>query len=166
MKRMKLLLFFLGTLACAADLASVHKVYLMPMPRGLDQYLANRLAGGHLFLVVTDPKLADAVFTDRLGEAFEIQLVDFTAPKTPEPVAKPADNNAASMFTDTVNKVSSPALNSSWGRARGTVFLVDAKSRSVVWSTYDPPRGTTAGQLDRTAFDIVGRIKKDLNLKK
>jgi len=166
MKRMKLLLFFLGSLACAADLANVHKVYLMPMPRGLDQYLANRLASQHLFQVVTDPKLADAVFTDRLGEAFEIQLADFTAPKNPEPAAKPADNNAASMFTDTVNKVSSPALNSSWGRAHGTVFLVDAKSRSVVWSTYDPPRGTTAGQLDHTASDIVVRIKKDLNPKK
>jgi hypothetical protein len=43
MKPMKLLLFFLGGLACAADLAGVHKVYFMPMPRGMDQYLANRV---------------------------------------------------------------------------------------------------------------------------
>ena len=164
---MKLLLLFLGSLACAADLATVHKVYIMPMAHGMDQYLANRLVSEHLFQVVTDPKLADAVFTDRIGEAFESQLDDMTAPKNPEPVAKAAaDANPASMFTETVNKISNPGLNSSFGRGRGTLFLVDAKSRSVVWSVYDPPKDSTARQLDRTAADVVGRMKKDLNPKK
>jgi hypothetical protein len=168
MKRMKLLLFFLGTLACAAELAGVHKVYVMPMPRGMDQYLANRLVDGHIFQVVTDPKLADAVFTDRLGESLRSQLEEFAPTKNPEPVAKPAEasNAVSALAGETVNKLANPALNSSFGRARGTVFLVDAKSRSVVWSTYDPPKGVTAKQLDHTASDIVGRLKRYLSPKK
>jgi len=178
MKRMKLLLLFLGSLACAADLAGVHKVYVMPMPRGMDQYLANRLAGEHVFEVVTDPKLADAVFTDRLGQGFESQLEDFSptpkspepAPKSPEPTAKPADGGAGSAAAgfggETVNKLTNPGLNSSFGRAHGTVFLVDARSRAVVWSTFDPPKGVSGKELNRTASDIVGRIKRDLNPKK
>ena len=38
------------------------------MSHGLDQYLANRLTNEHVFQVVTDPKLADAVFSDRVGD--------------------------------------------------------------------------------------------------
>jgi hypothetical protein len=63
----------LGGCAGAADLAGVHKVYVLPMARGLDQYLANRLTTEHVFQVVTDPKTADAVLTDRIGEGFEAQ---------------------------------------------------------------------------------------------
>jgi hypothetical protein len=168
MKRMKLLLFFLGGLACAADLAGVHRVYVMPMPRGMDQYLANRLAAQHVFEIVTDPKLADSVFTDRLGQGFESQLEEIAPKKNPEPVAKPepapkpADSSPLSVFNETANKVSNPALLSSFSRGRGTVFLVDAKSRSVVWSVYNPPKGTTSKDLDHTASDIVGKLKKDL----
>lgn len=191
MKRMKLLLFFLSGLACAsglayaANLAGVHKVYVMPMSRGMDQYLANRLAGEHVFEVVTDPKLADAVFTDRLGEGFESQLEDYSpspkssepAEKPPEPPAKPPEPPAKrgdsgqgpatlSFGAEASNKLSNPALNSSFGRSRGTLFLVDAKSRMVVWSTYDPPKDTSGKELNRTASDIVAHLKKDLKPKK
>ena len=176
MKPMKLLLFFMAGLACAAELAGVHRVYLMPMSRGMDQYLANRLASEHIFEVVTDPKLADAVFTDHLGEGFETRLEDFSpSPKPPEPVAKTTDdarkqNDAerpgpGNIF-ETSNKVSNPALNSSFGRAKGTIFLVDAKSRAVVWSAYDPPKDSSGKELDRTANNLVSRLKKDLNPKK
>jgi len=178
MKRCLCLLPLAGALACAADLAGVHSVYLLPMARGMDQYLANRLAGGHVFEVVTDPKLADAVFTDRLGQGFERQLEDFSptpkspepAPKSPEPTAKPADGGAGSAAAgfggETVNKLTNPGLNSSFGRARGTVFLVDAKSRQVIWSVYAPPRDFAGKELNRTASDIVSRLKRDLNPKK
>jgi hypothetical protein len=178
MKRMKLLLLLLASLACAADLASVRKVYVMPMARGLDQYLANRLASEHVFEIVTDPKLADAVFTDRLGEAFQTQLEDISpSPKEPEPVAKApeppaksadagASQNLMGFGGDTANKLANPASNSSFGRGRGTLFLVDAKSRSVVWSVFDPPKNTSSKELDRTASNVVGRIKKELNPKK
>jgi hypothetical protein len=183
MRRTLLLLCGSAMLLSAAELANVRSVYLLPMARGMDQYLANRLTEGHVFQVVVDPKLADAVFTDRLGEGFEAKLDNLLpkpAPPDPEPVAKKADKAEkgekpakdevapphATPITDTVNRLDNPALNSSFGRGRGTVFLVDAKSRDVVWSTYDPVRGSTSKDLDRTASDIVDRLKKQLGLKK
>ena len=69
------------------------------------------------------------------------------------------------MLGDTVNKLANPASSSSFGRNKGTIFLVDAKSRQVVWSMYQPPKGSTSKEMDRTANDIVSRIKKDLNPK-
>ena len=190
MKRLLLLVAGGGALLCAADLETVRNVYVMPMPRGLDQYLASRLTSDHVFQIVTDPKLADAVLTDRVGENLQAQLENiFPTPKPPEPPAaapapekatkseksskrdrdKDKDADASStnpMFQDTVNKLDNPNANSSFGRSKGSIFLVDTKSRQVVWSTFDPPKGVAAKDLDRTASDIVSRLKKDLNPKK
>jgi hypothetical protein len=226
MKRLLLLLGCSGALLCGADLTGVHTVYVMPMARGLDQYLANRISSQGVFRVVTDPKLADAVITDIIGEVFQTQLETFSPtpkpaeaapadapetkppaaaaktdkPATPvagdkaakpaEPAAKPAEplavkadvapatqkaekpakrnaensGSALSMFTDTENKVAPPV--STFGRGKGTIFLVDAKSRQIVWSTFDPSKGNRNHDLDRTASDIVSRLKKDLKPKK
>ncbi len=183
MMRMKQLLFLLSGfagLAAAADLATVQNVYVLPMAKGFDQYLANRLYGGHLFQVVTDPKRADAVFTDRLGEGFQFQLETISPSPEAEKAAEEEkkeekkDDAAAAgglgglgamIGGQTANKVSSPALNSSFGRAKGTVFLVDAKSRQVLWSVYEPPKNTSSKELDHTAGDIVSRLKKDMGKK-
>src|SRR5437762_10174294 len=105
-------------LSLGADVSDVKSVYLLPMAGGLDQHLANRLSG--VLRVVTDPKLADAVFTDRLGEPFEKKLAElYPAPVDPDKEDK--DDN----------KRNAPA--SSFGLGRGTIFLVDLKSRAVVW---------------------------------
>jgi len=187
MTSMKPVLLFLvcpGLLAPAAELAGVHKVYLMPMQHGMDQFLANRLTNQHLFEVVTDPKLADAVFTDHLGEGFEARLEDLTSPPPkpetkakPEPDSEPkaksaqtvssggAPGNPMAAMGDTVNKLSNPAMNSSFGRGQGTLFLVNAKSKQVVWSTYAPAKDSSAKEMDRTASAIVSRLDKDLNPK-
>jgi len=53
-----------------AGVPDVQAVYLLPMAGGLDQYLANRLTSAGVFRVVTDPKMADAIFTDQLGAGF------------------------------------------------------------------------------------------------
>jgi hypothetical protein len=74
-----------------ADLAQVHKVYLLPMTNGMDQYLANRLTGLGVFQVVTDPKKADAIFTDHIGEAFESQQAEWF----PQQPIKPASDETA-----------------------------------------------------------------------
>ena len=202
MKRVLCLLPLAGALACAADLAGVHSVYLLPMARGMDQYLANRLTNERVFHVVTDPKLADAIFTDHLSEGFQAELEDFSpTPKPPEPpkpaVAEPAaktgdepkakpDDEAAppekpahskakaagdepsspGLMGKTENTLNNPATSSGFSRARGTVFLVDAKSRQVIWSVYDPPKDFAGKEMNRTASDIVSRLKKDLNPKK
>jgi hypothetical protein len=171
MKRLALFLSCSAALAFGTDLASVKNVYLLKMQKGMDQYLANSLTNEHLFQIVTDPKLADAIWTDQIGEGFEAKMAELFPPpepeEKPEKAAKPekdADPNVVSMMSETVNKVSNPA-SGSFGRAKGTLFLVDAKSKEVVWSTYDPPKDSTSKQLDRTANDIVSRLKRDLKKK-
>ncbi|MDR3701775.1 MAG: hypothetical protein P4L56_19155 [Candidatus Sulfopaludibacter sp.] len=198
MKRLLCLLLCSGALACAGDLSTAKTVYVLSMPRGMDQYLANRLTNSHILQVVTDPKKADAFITDRVGDAFQAQMDVIFPP--PEPVddtadaddkadarkpvaakagtdkagtdktgtAKVANKGAQSsanpvpMFGPTVNKLSNPALVSTFARNKGTIFLVDAQSREVLWSVYDPPKSFDSKDLDRTASDIVSRLKKDL----
>ena len=144
MKRL-LVCALLASGALSAGVAQVRSVYLLPMPGGLDQYLANRLSG--MFKVVTDPKLADAVFTNQLGEAFEQQL----AKLYPKP--------SAIEKSDRDDGKREPR-QSSFGRGRGTIFLVDLKSRAVIWSGYQKSNGSTPETLDRTASRIVQQIKK------
>jgi hypothetical protein len=172
MKRLLVLLCCSCALLCGAELAGVHSVYFLPMARGLDQYLANRLTNDHVFQVVTNAKLADAVFTDRIGEAFETQMETLFPPpaseKAPPPPPKKEGKKedqpkANGLPTDTVNKQGDPSLNSAFGRGKGTVFLVDVKSRQVIWSAYEPPKGFT--DLDHSASDIVARLKKELHPK-
>jgi len=173
MKRSLFLFCLAAALAGAADLGSVHRVYLLPMAHGMDQYIANQLTNGHVFEVVTDPKLADALLTDHLGRGFEAQYDEIFPPPVepkpakadPEPKAKGGgdDRGVIDMFTNTENKVASPSAASSFGRTKGTVFLVETKSRQVVWSTYAPPKTLSGHELNHTASEIVGRIKKDLN---
>src|ERR1017187_9409535 len=77
MKSFPILALF-ATLSCAqhacAQYAGPKTVYILPMAAGLDQYLAQCLTKDHVMLVVADPKTADVVMTDRLGEAFEQKM--------------------------------------------------------------------------------------------
>src|SRR5215212_10130655 len=113
---MKRLLFgaLFACLSFGADISQVQSVYLLPMSGGLDQYLANRLTG--VFRVVTDRKLADAVFTDQLGESFERKLAElYPPPDKDDDGDKDKDDKAAPHA-------------SNFGRGRGAIFLVDLKS--------------------------------------
>jgi hypothetical protein len=165
-------------LAGAADLASVRRVYLLPMAHGMDQYMADHLTADHIFEVVTDPKLADALFTDHLGPGFQSQYDEiFPKPEEPKP-AKPAkadpepkakagdEHGPLDIMAPPENKLANPASASSFGRSKGNIFLVDTKSHQVIWSTYQPPKAFGGKELNRTASDIVSRLKKDLNPKK
>jgi hypothetical protein len=168
MKPMRLLslLLWSGALACAGDLSTAKTVYVLSMYRGMDQYLANRLTNDHLLQVVTDPKKADVIITDHIGDAFEQQMATiFPEAEPAKTEAKPAEDTGNSLFGPAMNKLSNPATSSSFGRSKGTVFLVDAKSREILWSVYAPPRSTAGKELDRTANDIVSRLKHDLNKK-
>src|ERR1035441_7232338 len=160
MKRLAFLFSCSVAMLPAADLASVHNVYVLKMAKGLDQFLANRLTSYHVFRIVTDPKLADAVFTDQLGEGFQMKLEEFSpTPDSDKPApSTKADKTADDpnpLLGDTVKKLSNAACSAPSGRNKGTIFLVDAKSRQVVWSMYPPPKGSTSKQMDRTANDIV-----------
>lgn len=171
MKRILLLICCAGACLVAAELSTVRSVYLLSMPHGLDQYLANRLTNNGVFQVVTDPKLADAFFTDRIGEAFEQRVASLLpAPPAPEKSAQESASAAKgqiapggnALITDTVNKLDNPALRSSFSAGRGTVFLVGAKSHQVVWSMFAPSDGLDSKQLDRVASDIVSRLQREL----
>jgi hypothetical protein len=161
--KLVLLLLVCAALLSGADLAGVHTVYLLPMANGLDQYLANALTTGHVFVIVTDPKLADAVFTDRIGAALQENLDVMLAPPPPEPKADKDDSKTPKgSLVEPANKLENPSLTSSVGRSKGTVFLVGAKSRQVIWSTYELPKVNTSKESDRIASAIVSRLKKDM----
>ena len=140
MKFLCLLLWTAGALS--AQLADVHAVYLLPMQGGLDQYLAARLAGAHTFPVVTDPRRADAVLTDHLGAGFEQELDGMRAEAPKTDAARPQ--------------------HSSFGRGHGNVFLVDVKSRQVLWSGFEKSRGRSPEAMHRTARRVVADMEKAL----
>jgi hypothetical protein len=139
----------------AASLAEVKSVYLFPMSNGLDQYLAVRLTADHILQVVTDPKAADAVITDRLGQAFQEQLLKVRPELKPVPPPKPvsADKDKdkdADKDADKDKKddefMAVPA--STFRPANGTVFMVHARSQQVVWSTYQLPPGHRSKDME------------------
>src|SRR5580704_16333902 len=77
----QLLLLMSGVAALmAADLGTVHTVYVLPMAHGLEQYVANTLTEENVFVVVTDPKLADAVLTDHVDAGLQLKLDNLLAP--------------------------------------------------------------------------------------
>ena len=156
----------------AADLAGVHTVYVMPMGHGMDQYLANRLAGQHLFRVVTDPKLADAVLCDHIGDSLQAELEAMLPNPEPvkrvEPEKEPKDPklpppSMVAMMADPESRAGAGTPRTTLGGGHGTVFLVDLKSRQVLWSIFDPSKDMDSKEMDRTASDIVSRLSKDLN---
>jgi hypothetical protein len=157
------------------QLKQVTTVYILGMTGGMDQYLADRLTRMGVLQVVTDPQKADAIITDRLGEPFEAKLKElYPPPPPPAPVKdEKADKDgkvpAEKSTKDDKDKIgdsgSAPRV-SSFNRGRGNFFIVDRKSRNVVWSTYERSKDTTPGELSKTAERVVKRLKDDLSDKK
>ena len=130
----------------SAQYAGPRTVYILPMTAGLDQYLAQWLTKDHVMTVVADPAAADVVMTDRLGEGFEEKLKQIR----PE-LAKSAgsDKNDKGSGATTQHRFTT-------AKTQGTIFLVDPKTRKVVWSDYQkPPRSHSDRDLNRTAEEIA-----------
>ncbi len=152
------------------ELAGIQTVYLLPMASGLDQYLANQLTVNGVFQVVTDPGKADAIFTDQIGPAFEMQLEELYPPE-PEPEPAKADSadkesaerdaeaEAAAAEAKQTREAKRPIV-SSFRRGKGNVFLVDLRTRHVVWSTYLPPKNYSSKQLNKAAAKIVAALQQ------
>jgi hypothetical protein len=139
MKRLLILAIF--ALPAFAQYAGPRAVYILPMASGLDQYVAQWLTRDHIMQVVADPKAADVVMTDRLGAAFEQKLTEIrpTEPKKSESTALPNTFRTS--------------------KSRGTIFIVDAKSRQVLWSEYEKPaRSNSDADLNHTAQQIAKKI--------
>jgi len=150
----------------AAELKDVKSVYLYPMMGGLDQHLASQLTRDHVFRVVADPKLADAIFTDQLGRTFEYRM-DHIKRDTPAPAASVAPPSpsptAVTAPTGFGQQNETEPHSSSFSRGKGTIFLVDTKSRQVVWSDYRQPKDSSPRQLEKTAKQMALSLNKTLN---
>ena len=137
MKRLSLLVFLA---ASSPRSPPAYTVYILPMTGGLDQYLADWLTREHVMQVVTDPRAADAVLTDRLGDAFEQRMAEIHPP-----VKDKDDKDKTEGGGVTHNAFRTTG-------AKGTIFLVDAKTRAVLWSDHEnPPVPRPINNLNREA---------------
>ena len=152
-----------GTVACfAQSAAEVRFVYMMPMGNGLDQYLANQLTTNNLYQVVTDPKRADAVMTDQIGAAFEQKMESLFPPPKEVEVKEDKDKEAKDEKkpSDFIPERYVPP--STFARGKGNIFLVDVKSRRVLWSTHELSKGVTPEKLHKTSEKIVETLRKEV----
>ncbi len=157
------------------------------MGSGMDQYLANQLTKAGVFEVVTDPKQADAVLSDNVGEIFQKKLDDLYPPPpkpsssakaVPDAAKAAADAGAAIDVGDSSTAVSKKDpldgidfaggsnRGGSLSRSKGNYFVVDRNSRIVLWSVYARPKNSSPSELTKTAGRVVKHLKEDLADKK
>jgi hypothetical protein len=161
--------------ALNADVQTVKTIYLLPMSGSLDQYLVNWLTRDGRFQVVTDPADADAIMTDRVGEAFEARMaalypVEKEVPK-PVVVSKDAkskedtarDDAAAQLAKDqeTIKASQQADVRVSSFSSKGNVFLVHATSRKVIWSYYKRPKSRASDDMNKIAADLAKQLLSD-----
>ncbi|MGE5488265.1 MAG: hypothetical protein ACM3ZB_10660 [bacterium] len=147
--------------ADSATLAETKTVYLLPMPNGLDQYLANQITRDAIFQVVTEPAKADAIITDRLGPDFERKMAELFPPPAPAEESKEEESGS-----DSSRGLSAPAPTpvSSLSRAKGTLFIVSQSSGTVLWSIFERPKSTAPKDLNRLAQKIAAQLERDLKV--
>lgn len=145
--------------AANPQLEKVQSVYILSMGSGMDQYLANQLTTMGIFQVVADPEKADTVLTDHLGQSFEDKMKELYPPP---PVPKKADDKDKDKDSKDNLQAYQPLVQTSLGSGKGNFFLVDRRTRAVVWSIYERPKNTSADELSKTAVKVVKRLKKDL----
>ena len=165
------------------DLPQVRNVYLLPMGQGLDQYIANHLTRTQMFQVVTDPAKVDAVFTEMLGKDFEHRMEQlYPSPEKLKAEKERAEKEKAEREKASKDKgkatekdkdkAPEPAVerreestfmrSSSFNRGRGNVFVVDIKTRRVLWSFHHRPKNSSPPEIDKAADEIVDQLGKDL----
>jgi hypothetical protein len=137
------------------ELMEVKTVYLLPMTYSLDQFLAIRLTKDGILQVVTDPKLADAILSEHIGSGLEEQLKNIYGEKKPDP----ADKDAKDADKDRQQPFGGPMAGGT--RSRGAIFLVDRKTRSVIWSDYVRPKNAQPDELNHVADKIAAQLEKD-----
>lgn len=152
MKTLVLCLFLAG--GVFAQSAGMRSVYVFPMAGGLDQYLASWIAKDHVLQVTTDPQSADLVLTDQINDKLAKKLLELH----PVEVADADDEEPADKSSG------QKGMEFRGGRGKGTIFLVDARSRAVVWSEARKPVDATAvkmnGEAKRIAKSLQGAMAK------
>jgi hypothetical protein len=162
--------FSQATIPGNAELSQVQTIYMLPMTSGFDQYLAVRLRGISQFRVVADPGKADAYFTDKIGPSLELRLDELDeAIQEKAEKAEKAKAGAATKGEEAeraLTDVRVPKMLTTIGRGKGTYFLVDRRTRMVLWSLYEKPKDYQPKTLDATAAVVVKRLTEDLTGKK
>jgi len=148
-----------------AELSQVQTVYVMPMANGFDQYLANRLRSLGQIRVLADASKADAIFTDKLGQAFEAKL-DEMEEAARERLAASAPKPSPGETAVSEGLKLAPKSVSTLSRGKGTYFLVDRRSRIVLWSVYSKTKDMQPNSLDKNAEKVVEELGKDFSGKK
>ena len=138
----------------------VKTVYLLRMGNGLDQYLASELSKQGIYTVTTDAQKADALLTDSLGEPFEKKYLELYPPAEPE---KKKDDEQKDEKKDGMIGVGARAGTSTIGRGKGTIFLVERKSRNLLWSMTRQPKHSGTKEMVNHARKIVAELKKELS---
>jgi len=146
-----------------ARLESVERVYFWPMSNSLDQYLAEQAATEGVFSVVVDPKMAQAILTDRISSKF-LEGMEELFPTPEEKAAEEAEktkeeSDTASAVGGAYRPDKTPYHSTS--RAEGAVFLVDVASRRVLWSTFLKDFDPSPRELHKQARTVVMRLKKE-----
>jgi hypothetical protein len=116
------------------------------MANALDQYLSSRLTSERVLWVVLEPASADAVFTDTLDDPFWTWLAGTYPP-------------AAGASTSASNRGGAFRRDTQTPSHRGMVFLVDPRSRVVIWSAYQLPKNMSPGEMDHAAAQITIQLK-------
>ena len=144
------------------ELNQVQTIYLMPMANGFDQYLANSMRKVPQIRIVTDATKADAVFSDRIGASFEAKLDEIeVAVKEKELAAAPAASHDDAKFDSRQGFKFAPKMVTTIGRGKGSYFIVDRRSRLVLWSSFHLTKNTMPSTLHATADKIAGELEKD-----
>jgi hypothetical protein len=135
----------------AADAARLsprfRTVYVLEMANGLDQHLASRLTANRAMWVVLEPATADAVLTESLDDSFWNWLARYYAPA------------AGTAAQSAVRGTESRRESSANPRQPGMVYLVDPRTRVVLWSTWDKPKNTSPAELEHTAERVATQLK-------
>lgn len=165
-----------------ADLSSVGTVYVLPMASGMEQFIAHQVAKQGIYEVTTDPLRADAFISDFVGASFEIRVDDLLkaardkkekeaedlakkeAEKSGEAVKKPAkkpkDEEEAPEGGFQMESMASGRVGA-FGRGKGNIFLVEGKTRRVLWTGFDIPKNTRAEALQKSAEKLVAQLRKE-----
>jgi hypothetical protein len=143
-----LALVALSSGASVAELGEVKTVYVLPMANGLDQYLAMRLTRGSSLQIVTDPQKADAILTEKIGAAFEETFNNLYG-EVKKDKSKDKGDDVTAM------RVQGGA------KGKGAIFLVDRKTRNVLWSDFELPKSSRPEEMKRIADRIAEKFEKD-----
>jgi hypothetical protein len=147
-------LLLIAALFCAPLAAATNRlsprfrtVYVLEMANGLDQHLANHLTASRAMWVVLEPSTADAVLTESLDDSFWNWLAR-NYPPVPGTPSQSGGRGSASRREPSANP-----------RHPGMVFLVDPRTRVVLWSIWDRPKNSSPAELEHTAEHIAKQLK-------